>query len=387
MGAMGRKVCLLAALLMCMAAGGLAQRIEIYAAPAAMDAAKAERMTELLSEAFPQAEWAIAQGDSLRQMIMEDRTPGLALCPPGEAMPWVREGLLLPLEGWIADAARIQREALDTGVWEERLYMAPLVARNRQVAVNADMLREMQMRHLLDQAAYSVWQPVQLDQVLEECFLNGGTGMELWPPEAGGSAAMEAFLQSLCGGRWIAETGEVTVTAPESIAALRWLGEMAGGGLIGYAESREEALAHFLAGETALFIDWTTEEERLRREMKGEEAFSVHVMPYPASDGTPVRAFELTGLCAFDTGDPAANAVLLRAAAFIHEDAAVQALLGSRGIWRDGAVWLAPLDADDRGATLSGLMSGALRDVMRGESEPIEALMRVQAAMRAAGYR
>lgn len=387
MGAMGRKVCLLAVLFVCMAAGGLAQRIEVYIAPGALEAGEAERMTALLGEAFPQEEWTLAQGDSLRQLIMEDRVPGLAICPPGEAMPWAREGLILPLEGWIADAARIQQEALHTGVWAERLYAVPLTARHRRAVVNADKLREMQMRHLLDRAAYPVWQPVQLDQVLEECFLNGETGMELWPPEAGGSAAVEALLQALCGGRWIAEAGGLAVSAPESIAAMRWLKEMMQNGLIGCAESREEALSHFLDGETTIFIDWTDEEERRQRQKEGEEAFERHAMPYPASDGLPVRAFDLTSLCVFDAGDTAANTALLRAAAFLHEDDAVQALLGGRGIWRDGAVWLAPLDADDCGATLRGLMNGALRDVMRGEGEPIEALMRVQAAMRAAGYR
>lgn len=387
MGAMGRKVCLLAVLFVCMAAGGLAQRIEVYIAPGALEAGEAERMTALLGEAFPQEEWTLAQGDSLRQLIMEDRVPGLAICPPGEAMPWAREGLILPLEGWIADAARIQQEALQTGVWAERLYAVPLAARHRRAVVNADKLREMQMRHLLDRAAYPVWQPVQLDQVLEECFLNGETGMELWPPEAGGSAAVEALLQALCGGRWIAEAGGLAVSAPESIAAMRWLKEMMQNGLIGCAESREEALSHFLDGETTIFIDWTDEEERRQRQKEGEEAFERHTMPYPASDGLPVRAFDLTSLCVFDAGDTAANTALLRAAAFLHEDDAVQALLGGRGIWRDGAVWLAPLDADDCGATLRGLMNGALRDVMRGEGEPIEALMRVQAAMRAAGYR
>ena len=34
------------------------------------------------------------------------------------------------------------------------------------------------------------------------------------------------------------------------------------GGQIGWAQSREEALEHFLAGETAVFIDWMARSRR-----------------------------------------------------------------------------------------------------------------------------
>ena len=381
----GFAALLLAALFVCPAAYGSAQRIEVYAAEGALETGQAEQMIRLLGEAFPQAEWVIAPGEeSLRQRVMAGQTPGLAVCAPGEAMPWARENLLLPLNGRIADASRIQREALETGVFEETLYFVPLIARHRKMAVNTDWLEEMQMRHLLDRAAYPVWQPQQLEQVLEECMLSGRAGMEIWPVEEGEEEAITAFVQALYGGAWMTEEGEIRADNPAACLGTEWLHEMVESGAIARAESREAALTHFLNGETAVFIDWTDSDEKRRQKTPGGE--KPLVMPYPSSGGVPVRSFELAGVCAFGAEDEAENALLVQAAAFLHENETVQLLLGSRGIWRDGAVWLRYMEADDRGATLAHLTREAMRAVIEENADARAAFGAVQAAMRAAGY-
>ena len=45
--------------------------------------------------------------------------------------------------------------------------------------------------------------------------------------------------------------------------------------------------------------------------------------------GLPVRAFTLTGVCAFASGDAGTDALAVKAAAFLNENAQAQALLGT----------------------------------------------------------
>lgn len=383
----GMAALLMAALFVCPAAHGSAQRIEVYAAEGALADGQAEGMVRLLSQAFPEAEWTIAPGEeSLRQRVMAGRAPGLAVCAPGEAMPWAREGMLLPLDGRISSAVRIQKEALEPGVFEEKLFAAPLVARHRRMAVNADRIEEMQMRHLLDGAAYPVWLPQQLEQVLEECRLSGMAGMEVWPAEEGEADAMAALVQAFYGGAWMTEDGEIRADDPAACLGAQWLYEMVESGAIARAENREAALEHFLDGKTAMFIDWTDEDEKLRRKMPDGVVRRLAMMPYPSAEGVPVRSFELTGVSAFRAEDEAENALLLKAVSFLHEDGAAQLLFGSRGIWRDGTIWLRYLKADDRGATLARLTREAMRAVIEEGVDACAAFEAAQAAMCAAGY-
>ena len=158
-------------------------------------------------------------------------------------------------------------------------------------------------------------------------------------------------------------------------AGVQWLSDSIEDEMIGYCETREDALARFLNGETAIFIDWT---RRLQQEAmdSGQEIVQ---RPYPASAGLPVRSFELTGVCAFASGDAARDARLIRACANLHDRA--QDVLGSRGIWQDGALWPASLDRDDRGATLRSLFGQALCRVIEEKEDARDALMRVQTAM------
>ena len=387
MAGKGSAALLLAALLALAGQIALAERVTVYAAQDAFEIGQAKLIVHLLGEAFPQAEWTLAEGEeSLYGRVMADCAPDLAICTPGEAMPWAQEGLLLPLDGHIAGAGRIAQAVLSAGVWEERLYMAPLVAKHRQMAVNADRLERLQMRHLLDQAAYPVFTPQQLEQVLEECMLSGETGMEIWPPAEGESAAAAALAQAVYGGAWMTEDGEACPSDPAAVYGAAWLAGLVKSGAAGYAESRAAALERFLNGETAIFIDWTNQEEKLWQRRQDGAAFTLAVTPYPSAEGEIVRSFELAGVCAFSTSAPGKDALLQQAVAFLHEDERAQQLLSSRGIWQDDTRWLPLLNADSAGATLGALMEEALRDVIEGKEKAAAALLGVQAAMRAAGY-
>ena len=128
-----------------------------------------------------------------------------------------------------------------------------------------------------------------------------------------------------------------------------------------------------------MYLDWTDSLHRQLEDIVQEEDLHLEIRPYPAAVGLPVRSFELTGVCAFASDDAARDARLKRACADLHDKA--QDVLGSRGIWQDGALWPASLDATDRGATLRSLLCQALCRVIEEQEDAQEALERVQAAM------
>ena len=161
-------------------------------------------------------------------------------------------------------------------------------------------------------------------------------------------------------------------------ASLEWLRDRVRGGLIARVGSREEALTHFLNGETALFMDWRTgDERRCARELE-KNGVELLTMPYPSSTGFVIRSFELTGVC---VAAGANSALAMRAAALWHEDAQEQRALGECGIWKYDAVWLPEIDATQKGLTLRRLMCEAIESALSGESAPKDALRLVQTTL------
>ncbi|MBQ2947564.1 MAG: extracellular solute-binding protein [Clostridia bacterium] len=368
------------------AAQGEADVVRIYLAEDALRGETARQLLALLEGEMPQVQWQmIGEGEagSLRELVMAGSPPDLAICAPEEARPWAKEGLLAPLHARVPGQARMQRQALDLCVLEEGLFMAPLIARHRQMAVNSASFTAVQMDDLLSRRAYPVWYPAQFQQVIEEFAFSEQLALEIWPPEPETSAALEAMTQAIYGGELLDEEGEACLAAQEEmVLGVRWLRDLAACGLIGMAKSRDDALEHFLSGETAIFIDWT-EMEALRQEARlHQSGMDVVSVPYPASSGLPVRSFELTGLCVFRGG--AGEKPALDAAEFICSDERAQALLGSRGIWQDDSVWLQSLGSAQRGATLRALFARALGDVLAQKRSPDAAMALVSAAMEAA---
>ena len=290
-------------------------------------------------------------------------------------------GLFIALDGCLTDAPRISEPVLDACVQDETLFMLPLTAKHRQMAVNRRLLEKRRMGYMTNAIEHPIWYPMEFDQLLEEFALADHPALEIWPAEPETCGALEALLQALYGGAWLTEGGETGQADHINVqAALEWLRDRVRGGLIARVGSREEALAHFLNGETALFMDWQTgDERRCARELE-KNGIELLTMPYPSSTGFVIRSFELTGVC---VAAGANSALAMRAAAFWHEDAQAQLVLGDRGIWVDDAVWLPEIDATQKGLTLRRLMCGAVESVLSGESAPKEALRLVQAAMEA----
>lgn len=374
-----------AALAACLAMLGtdvLAQEgMRVYVSGDAMNEAEAAQAIQMLAIRWPEAAWTrTEEGTDLRSLVLEDRAPQLAICSPAEARSWAREGLLLPLQTRIGGQRGIQRQVLDACVADEQLFMAPLQAQHRQIAVNVEMFERAHLERLLSSLDYPAWYPAQMQQIVEEISLLDMTALEIWPPEEGESAALEALVQAIFGGCLVSEDGTRWQLGSEEIqAGVSWLNDLLECGLIAMAESREAALARFVRGETAMFIDWSEDEALLQRAALTRGGIEIAAVSYPSATGLPVRSYELTGVCVFDSGDAACNALALRAAERLYEGA--QTLLGGRAIFCDDCIWLPCLSAHEQGATAGSLFAGALKSVLAGEAPVQEALVRAQDAL------
>ncbi|MBE5798530.1 MAG: hypothetical protein E7321_01075 [Clostridiales bacterium] len=379
---------LLAALmaLMMVSTGALAQEtMRIYVEEGALDKGDARRLAALLEEEFEDTLWTLMEEERpLRELVLAGDMPDLAICAPKTARPWAQEGLLLPLHARIGDQKRIRRQVLDLCVQDEELFMAPLIARHRQMAVNRRLFEAKGLSYMLDEQTYPMWYPAQFYQILEEFLMMDETAMDVWQPEPGTSAAIEALTQSIFGGRLLSEDGErCEIDGSGMQAGVSWLRDAIDDGMIGYCKTREEALERFIEGQTAIFIDWTAREAARQMQTIRERGLQIVTAPYPAAVGLPVRSFDLAGMCAFESGEASRDARLVSACALLHEQA--QDVLGPQGIWQDGAMWPASLDRDDYTATLRSLFCEALQDVIEEGERVDAALGRAAAAMEALG--
>lgn len=376
------RAAFLAACLTMLAVGAMAQSaLRVYVAEDALEEGTTKRLMTALHERFDQAEFVLEDGaESLRELVLADHAPNLAICSPREARTWAEEGLLLPLQHHVGDQESVAKEVLSSCVLEEKLFMAPLSARHRQMAVNVKMLEKRAMGYMLDEVAHPVWYPTEFQQILEEFAIVDTPAMDVWPMQMQNCAAIEALLQSIYCGRLIGEDGKTCEADGRAIqAGVRWLRDLTDGEIIGFCQTRQEALDRFLAGETVLFLDWSQQMQEEHAKQLREAGMTVEMRPYPSSSGLPVRAYTLTGVSVFDSGDVKANALALQVAAFLAEDEL--ALLGERGIFEDGSIWLTDLSASDRGATLRSLLCDAVGRVLEGEEDVARALEMVKAGM------
>lgn len=381
----------LALALSLLAAAAMAEEtsLEIYVSAEAMPIEMAQQLTALIGRALDLTDVTLIDGaktgTTLRELVLMDRAPDIALCAPEEAMLWAKEGLLAPMDGCVPDETRMQRQVLDACSLDGELFMAPLMARHRMLAVNRRMLEGAHLGELLDARAHPVWYPLEMQQVIEEFALDGGVAAEIWPLTPGTSAGVEALVQAFYGGAFLSEDGRVCqAEGGSAVAGVAWLADMVGSGQIGWAQSREEALSRFLAGKTALFIDWTDADARASRASIDESGLEIVTVPYPSSSGMPVRSFDVTGAAVFLTGDEQTDALARQAVAFLGEDAQAQLILGNRAIWADGAVWLPSLSAHPQGALLRTALCEALASALTGGQPAAAAMRGVAAALEAA---
>ncbi|MBR5560041.1 MAG: extracellular solute-binding protein [Clostridia bacterium] len=374
MKALGILALMLALLVGCAAAQ---ESMQLYVHKGALEEGQVQRLLGLLRAEYEADDWTLMEDErALRELVLSGDLPDLAICAPGEARPWAREGLLVPLQEKISGQHRMQRQVLDQGVLGDEMFMAPLSAMHRQMAVNVSLFEDMGLGYMLDSKMYPVWYPAQFYQILEEFMIRDEVALDVWRAQADTSAAIEALTQAIYGGMLLSEDGGRATADDEAVqVGVQWLADAIDDGMIGYCETREDALERFWMGETAIFIDWT---RRLQQQAK-EKGLEIAERPYPAAVGLPVRSFELTGVCAFSSGDAQRDTHLADACAMLCDNA--QDVLGSRGIWQDGALWPASLDADDLGATLRSLLCQALVGVIEERRDAGEALDRVQAAM------
>lgn len=373
---------LLAALLLMGMACACAEETEIwvYAAPESLASQATLTLMQLLGQTVPQAKAVYMQEEgTLLDMVMSGEGPHLAVCTAQEAKRLAEEGMLLPLDLEQNEAERMAGAVLSACTYEGDMFMAPLYARHRRMAVNRRMMEALQIAALMDTQVFPVWQPMQLYQVLEEASLAGGYAMEIWPCGGEDGDALIAFVQALYGGAFMADGKHVRADNDASVMALEWICDMVEGDLIGVVKSREEALRHFLDGKTALFIDWTDEEAQTFAAL-GEGKQKFVSMPYPSSTGLPVRDMRVTGIAALRTGNAEKDALLREAAAALAAEEKLARVLGERAIYEDDAIWLSFPGAGGGGGALRALTGAAIDAAIAGVMEAEAALSLAQEA-------
>lgn len=370
-----------------MSANAAAQTtMNVFFTERAMECGQSRMLMELTRHEFPQAEWQSEMqadtGRSLRELILADDLPEIVICAPGEAYGWAKEGVFEALDACAGDMAAVNSQVVSACTEAGRLYMAPLTATQRQIAVNRRMLERRRLGYLTSVVDHPVWYPMEFDQLLEEFELAKAPAVEIWKPRPEDCAALEALIQAIYGGTMLTEDGQHSQIEHVNVrAGLEWLRERVRSGMIVQVESRQEALDHFLSGKTALFIDWTQEDEQRCARQLRENGIELMTVPYPTATGFTIRSFELTGACIPVGLEGEAHAMAEKAVAFWRTDERAQSVLDSGSIAQDDAVWLPLQDTSEVGTTLRRMMCGIVQEVLAGRNSPDEALRLAQAAL------
>ena len=278
--------------------------------------------------------------------------------------------------------AAVNSQVISACTEDGRLYMAPLTATQRQIAVNRRMLERRRLGYLTSVVDHPVWYPMEFDQLLEEFELAKAPAVEIWKPSPENCAALEALIQAIYGGTMLTEDGRHSQIEHVNVrAGLEWLCERVKSGMIVQVESRQEALDHFLSGKTALFIDWTQEDEQRCARQLRENGIELMTVPYPTATGFTIRSFELTGACIPVGLEGEAHAMAEKAVAFWRTDERAQSVLDGGSIAQDDAVWLPLQDTSEVGTTLRRMMCGIVQEVLAGRNSPAEALRLAQTAL------
>ena len=382
----------LAALLLLMGVGMMSANaaaqttMNVFFTERAMERGQSLMLMELTRREFPQAEWQSEMqtdtGRSLRELILADDLPEIVICAPGEAYGWAKEGVFEALDACAGDMAAVNSQVVSACTEDGRLYMAPLTATRRQIAVNRRMLERRRLGYLTSVVDHPVWYPMEFDQLLEEFELAKAPAVEIWKPSPENCAALEALIQAIYGGTMLTEDGRHSQIEHVNVrAGLEWLRERVKSGMIVQVESRQEALDHFLSGKTALFIDWTQEDEQRCARQLRENGIELMTVPYPTATGFAIRSFELTGACIPVGLEGEAHAMAEKAVAFWRTDEWAQSVLDGGSIAQDDAVWLPLQDTSEVGTTLRRMMCGIVQEVLAGRNSPAEALRLAQAAL------
>ena len=356
----------------------------LYIAKGTVSPAQAQDMAKALGEELGETVRLTLQeetGETLAQSLPAGA--GLAVLTAPQAAALARAGLLLPVDGCVPSLEHMERSYTQACVMDEQLMFAPLMAKRRVMAVRRDGFEAVNMGYLLDNRSHPVWYPAEFVQALDEMAVINRPGLDIWQPGEEDLLWLSALLCCASELEYMEEgTGACAVDEKEMERALEWLEDMLRAGLISEAKDREEALSRFMAGETAVFIDWTAEESTVYAEAIREG--EILLRAYPSLTGTPLHAGELVVLCVL-RGEDMQNERLRRAIAGLLARAGEKATLWQRGLYSDGARALPLYAAQEYGATLCRLLLDAAGGVIAGEEDARLAAQRMDRALRTAG--
>lgn len=215
---------------------------------------------------------------------------------------YIRTGRVVPLDDVVAPAIRddLFDDLWNMGVVEGRAYMMPYLARQNVLAYNKEMFRNAGLGEFVAEGKITAWSLDEWTRILDALAASlpkGSFPMMMYAGSSQGDTHIVTLLRS-AGSSIYDETGHFNLSAPEGVAALRWIQDGVGRGWFPpHAENSEieDCSSLFRQGQLAIYMVNNASITRY-----GDTVGLVN-FPGPDADGS-ATAFA-SGFQVFDNGD------------------------------------------------------------------------------------
>lgn len=174
---------------------------------------------------------------------------------------YIRTGRVVPLDDVVAPAIRddLFDDLWNMGVVEGRAYMMPYLARQNVLAYNKEMFRNAGLGEFVAEGKITAWSLDEWTRILDALAASlpkGSFPMMMYAGSSQGDTHIVTLLRS-AGSSIYDETGHFNLSAPEGVAALRWIQDGVGRGWFPpHAENLEieDCSSLFRQGQLAIYM-------------------------------------------------------------------------------------------------------------------------------------
>ncbi len=231
-----------------------------------------------------------------------DKSPDVLYGDYFNISTYIRTGRVVPLDDVATPAVRgdLFDDLWDMGVVEGRAYMMPYLARQNVLAYNKEMLRNAGLGEFIAEGEITAWSLDEWTRILDALSASlpdGSFPMMMYAGSSQGDTHIVTLLRS-AGSDIYDEEGHFNLSAPEGVAALRWIQDGVGRGWFPpHAENLEieDCSSLFRQGQLAIYMVNNASITRYG------DAVGLVNFPGPDADGS-ATAFA-SGFQVFDNGD------------------------------------------------------------------------------------
>mgnify|MGYP001032599777 CR=1 FL=1 len=311
---------------------------------------------KLVTEVYPQAKlW-----DVLETALKEPGRADVFMTVPGlDGLRFVISGLVQPVNQFLQDRTLT---ALEYN-WEDFLPRARAAMEIKGAILGPPIMGEhlalLYRKDVFKQ--YQVGVPGTLDELEAAARFfhkkpmgpkaEPGVGIVSRGKGAGTTSLYAATLHAM-GGTWLDGGGRPTINGPQSLAALEWLGRLLGN----YAPPNvtdfdwEDALALFLDGRAAMYIEGSSVFPLVEQSAKSRVAGKVGYALFPSGPAGPGATMAVRGLAiAKRSVNPKAAWLFLQWASspeMVRQALVGDVLVGRESAWRDRSLWSGDIPSD-----------------------------------------